>query len=176
MPESIALDACCVLNLYATGHMAQILQVLQYNAVIGSRALAEAQYLKTADPVERQPVDLAPLIAAGQLLVGHLEGHEETALFVALAAHMEDGEAEAAALAIHRGWALATDERKVRRVLSGVRPDLVIVGTSDLLHEWQARSAVPDAEMSGVLRRVTERASFVPARSDPLREWWISRA
>jgi len=173
MPEPSILDACCTLNLYAAGEMSAILEQLPYRFVIGTRCRAEAQWLKTETPGEREKVDLAPLIQAGLLEEQSLDGSREMALFVDLSSHMEGGEAEAAALAINRGYLLATDERKVRRILASKHPALGILSTVDLLREWQVRSSLSDKACGEALRRVSFRATFVPPRADRHRDWWL---
>lgn len=173
LPERSVLDACCTLNLYATGEMAAILEALPHSFVIGTRCRAESQWVKTETPGEREKVDLVPLLEAELLEEQSLEGSRETALFVELSSYMEDGEAEAAALAIIRGYLLATDERKVCRVLASKYPALRIQSTAELLHEWQIRCRLPDKACSDILKRVTLRATFSPPRSDKHRDWWL---
>ncbi|HET6381965.1 MAG TPA: hypothetical protein VFJ58_01130 [Armatimonadota bacterium] len=173
MSERSVLDACCVQNLYATGAMPGILGALPYAFVIGTRCRGEAPWLKMEKPGEREAVDLAPLLHAGLLEEQSLDGSLEMALFVELSRQMEDGEAEAAALAINRGYCLATDERKVRRILASSHRAPQIRTTSELLHEWQIRSGLSDEVCGAALKRVTFRASFSPPHSDKHRDWWL---
>ena len=64
-----------------------------------------------------EPVDLSSLVDEGLVRVMALETPGEEATFVELAALVDDGEAITGALAAHRQCALATDDRKARRVL-----------------------------------------------------------
>lgn len=171
----IILDACCVLTLYATGSFAHILQLLPPAFHVGQRARGEAQWIRDDGPNERQTVDLAPALESGDLVMDTLDVRAAL-LFTSLAAFMEDGEAEAASLAIERGYALATDERKVHRILGEMHPCIPIYSTPGLLREWQMNSSIPDSEMSELLRRVAYGATFQPRRSDPLRRWWLDLA
>ena len=172
--ERMILDACCSLNLYATGEMKSILELLPYRYVIGVRAHIESQWLQTDQPGERETVDLSLLFDSGLLEEQSMESPREMELFVALGAWMEEGEAEAAALVINRGFTLATDDRKARRVLADQYPTLRLLGTVDLLFDWQARARLSTQECREALQKVSIRASFVPPRADPRREWWLS--
>ena len=79
-------------------------------------------------PGEREEVDLSPLFEDGLLEEESLHGLRETALFVELSSSMDEGEAEAAALSISRGYSLVTDDRKVRRTMAEKYHSLEVVG------------------------------------------------
>lgn len=89
-----------------------------------------------------------------------------------LAVEVSDAEAEAAAIALRRGWTLATDDRKARRVALGIDPGLTLCGTTNILFRWQRQSRRGDGELARVLRSVQERARSCPHRADALRAWW----
>ena len=124
------------------------------------------------DASERDPVDLKPLIEMGLLAVLAPETDAETDDFVALAAVLDDGEAMTAALAIHRGAAIATDDRKALRVIRGRAPGLRLLSTADLLHSWAQGANVDPGILAAALRNLRSRAHFLPPRQDPLRSWW----
>jgi predicted nucleic acid-binding protein len=172
MEETLILDACCTLNLSATGRAAEIFQQLPCRSVVGARARGEAQWLAVPDSEEREPVDLGPLIASGGLTEVQLQGPDEERLFVEFGASLADGEAEAAAIAVNRGFILATDDRKARRIVSERYADVRLTGTLELLHEWQSTAGPMDAEVAEALRRIAERATYRPRRVHPLYDWW----
>jgi hypothetical protein len=171
---AILLDTCCSLNLAATGCIDEILGRLPYRFLSGSRAWREAQWLRTPDGEEREPVDLQPLFDGGLLEEAVLESADEEALFVELAALLADGEAEGAALAVHRGYTLATDDRKARRIVAERWPTLRLTSTLELLHEWQVVAAVPEPRIAGALRQVARRATYRPRPNHPLWAWWAA--
>jgi predicted nucleic acid-binding protein len=90
-------------------------------------------------------------------------------------ARLADGEAEAAALAAVRGYILATDDRKARRVATERCSTLRLTGTLELLREWQSTAGIVDAVIASALRRIAERATYRPRRTDPLWSWWATR-
>jgi predicted nucleic acid-binding protein len=174
MVETVILDACCTLNLSATGRAEEILRRLSYRCCVGQRARGEAQWLAIPGSDERELVDLQPLIDLGLLTQEQLCGSAEETLFVAFGVSLADGEAEAAALAVHRGYSLATDDRKARRVVTEKHPALRLTGTLELMREWQQTTAPAEAAVADALRRIADRATYRPRRSDPRYGWWAA--
>jgi hypothetical protein len=172
MDRPIILDACCVLNLAATGHFEEILGGLPWRWHVGHRARAEAHWLWAPDGEARDQVDLDPLMRLGLLDELELELAQEEALFVEFSATLADGEAEAAALAVMRVFALDTDDRKARRVVGERSPGLQLYTTLEIIRAWQICCAVTDADIAASLCRVSDRATYRPRRTDPLWDWW----
>ncbi len=173
----LLLDACCLINLAATGRMEELLRsipapVWVADLVFGSEALYLQRGGGDEDTEERDRIDLTSLRDAGLLHVVQPEADAEFATFITLAVDLDDGEAVTGALALHRGADVATDDRKAIRVLTATSRGLRIWRTSELLKGWADRLAVPQGELREVLLNVQERARFRPGRGDPLREWW----
>jgi hypothetical protein len=172
MAETVILDACCSLNLVATGRAGDILRQLPYRFCLSQRGRGETLYLRAPDGDERESVDLQPFFDDGLLTVEALAGTSEETLFVEFGAHVADGEAEAAALAVNRGYILATDDRKARRIVLERHTALRLIGTLELLHAWQEAAGPPDAIVSDALQRISVRATYRPRRTHPLWDWW----
>jgi hypothetical protein len=172
MVETVILDACCTLNLCATARAQEILRDLPQRFTVGPRARGEALWLAVPDSEEREPVDLEPLIRGGVLTEEALHGPEEEALFIEFGVSLADGEAEAAAIALSRGYTFATDDRKARRAVTERHPAVRLSATLGLLHEWQLEAQPSDSEMADALRRIAQRATYRPRRLGPLYEWW----
>jgi predicted nucleic acid-binding protein len=170
--KTVILDACCTLNLAATGQIAEILERLPYRFCIGRRARGEAQWLRIPGEEEREQVDLEPLLQLSLLVIEELHDPAEEALFVQFSEQLADGEAEAAALAIRRGYILATDDRKARRVVTAGGHPVQLISTLELVREWQDEAGVPEEDMANLLRRIAERARYRPRRNHPLWDWW----
>ncbi len=171
-PDVTLLDACAVINLYATRRMDAILAAVPTAVGVVELVQSEAHYVLRGGPGEdareREPVDLASSIAAGRLrIVAPTES--ELAAFVDLTLSLDDGEAMTAAVAIARGWVVATDDRKAERVLSNrVRTR----STLDLVKAWSDEANIDATELWVVLTDLRERGSYLPRRVHPLREWW----
>ena len=176
-PQSLLLDASCLLNLCATGRLREIAAALPYQLGVADYVLErEALYIWVQDPDgtgERQePVDLSSLVREGLIHVMQLENPEEELTFVDLAASMEDGEAVTGALAFNRGCSVATDDRKARRMFEEQAPAVPLVSTLELLKLWAHQASIPDTELQAAMMSIRLGASYVPGDRDPLYMWW----
>lgn len=177
------LDACCGINLLASGVLADIVRAQGVPVAIADLVLrqevlrlpAEDEGLAQGETSPDRELTLQPLVDAGHLEVMAADSEEETATFVALARRLDDGEAMSAALAIHRNGDLATDDRKAIRVLGAEAPALKIRRTSDLVRTWSQVARPSAAEVRDVLRRIEDDASFIPPGTDPNADWWRER-
>lgn len=174
----LLLDACSLLNVYATRRIHDILAALPESVGVVEAAAREILYVRRGgsgeDADERDPIDLTPLFANGMLQLLQVETNDEAASYVAFAAELDDGEAMTCALALHRGAAVATDDRKATRVLGARAPQVTIYTTAHLLKTWADTYGVSDSDLRAVLTAVRERARFVPPRWDPLQGWWLA--
>jgi len=170
------LDACCLLNLFATRHIEHILRTLQRRYAIATAVRAEAKWIYRGgggdDARDRDTLDTEPLVAAGLLEVLMPDTDAENDDYVAFAVVLGDGEAMTAALAIHRGGSVATDDQKARRELNARAPEIVLSSTTELLHEWSNAACIEPGVLAQALQDVRTRAQFVPSSGDPLRSWW----
>ncbi len=92
--------------------------------------------------------------------------------YVNFAAELDDGEAMTCAIAVHRGGAVATDDRKARRVLTRDAPRLRLLNTLDLVRDWALQQQIASVPLRAVLANIRDRASYIPGRSHTLRSWW----
>ncbi|MGH2531664.1 MAG: PIN domain-containing protein [Thermomicrobiales bacterium] len=168
------LDACAVVNLYATRWMESILTSVGNPVAIADVVEQEAQFVYRGgtgdDAREREPVELQPLVASGLLSVISTTDEEELLTFIDLTREIDEGEAMTVALAIHRGCIVVTDDRKASRVLE--RRGVPRRSTLDVVKAWSERDAVQPDTLRGVLTDLRQRGRYEPARSHPLRSWW----
>ncbi len=177
-PANLILDASCLLNLYATERFGDIAACLREQVGVADYVLEEeALFIRreaSADGQDDQvPVDLSPFVSEGLVEVMRLESSNEETTFVAFAALIDDGEAMTAALALHRGGSVATDDRKARRVLAERAPTVPLISTLDLLSRWAEAMSVPLHELRTALERMRSGASYVPGPGDPSYRWWL---
>lgn len=171
------LDCCAILNVYATGRFAEILAASRGQDgrfAIGERVQREALWV--GEEGARETVDLSEPVSSGMLSVERMETESELAMFVELAATLDDGEAETAALAYHRGIGVVTDDGVAIRVLGELKPAVPVLRTSVLMKRWAegggCGAALPVEDVRRALRDIQTRARFLPSKADPLREWW----
>lgn len=168
------LDACAVVNLYATRHIDEILASMGRPVAIVAVVAREAQFVwrgGTGDGArEREPVDLQPFFDDGLLSVIASDDEDELLTFIDLTAVIGEGEAMTAAVAIHRGCVVVTDDRKASRELTARG---VSLRTSlELVRAWHETAGVPDAVLRIALADLRQRGTYEPGRTHPLRGWW----
>jgi predicted nucleic acid-binding protein len=170
------LDACCAINLFATGRVQELVTELPHRFALVDVVKAESLYVRRGglgdDAQDLVLVDWSPLVDAGQVVVLTLEGEAEENAFVELAANLDDGEAATCALAVSRGYAVATDDRRARSLLAARAPQLRVYSTLDIVRQWCDQRALGANEIAVLLQGLRERGRFLPPRHDPLRPWW----
>jgi predicted nucleic acid-binding protein len=144
---------------------------------VPAKVTYEALYIMQSDEEDQTslvqcPIDLQPYLAAGLLAPCDLEAHEEIELFVQMAAQLGDGEAASFTLAAKRGWALATDDRRARR-LAG-ESGLAVITTPELVKFWAENTHASAEEIGTVLQDIQRFAYFSPRPNSPEYAWWRS--
>ena len=177
MPSAqlVMLDACAVVNLWACRRMAEIVAVVNGRVAVTEVVRDEAQYVLAGgagpEALEREPVDLVPLITDGALDVIATADEDELLTFVDLTRQLDDGEAMTLAIALHRSGMIVTDDRKAIRVASEI--GVPMLTSLDLVKRWSEQALVALPELRRTLGDVRERGRFEPSRQHPLRQWWM---
>lgn len=175
--DDIVVDACCLINLFATGELRERLTLIGGTWYIPTAVLAETLYLhiEQADgTIDKSPLDLQSFVDDGILLSCSAEAGQELDLYVDLAMRLDDGEAMALAIAKIRRWTFSTDDRKAKRIAGEL--SVTVLTTPQIMQRW-ADSATPSAaELRATLRRIESLASFFPSANDPLHAWWRASA
>ena len=175
-PPSLIFDASTLINLYATGRIREIAQAVPYQFIVSKYVLDhEALYVRVPDGVggfSSLEMDLDQLVDSGLLNVESLQGAEQAATLVDLSQELDESEARTAAIAHHRGFMIATDDRKARRVLTDNWPSLRVMSTTQLLQIWAESANVTESELMAAFHAIESGARFVPGPHDPLFEWW----
>jgi hypothetical protein len=176
MPDRdfLLLDACSLINLYATRRIAAILGSHPGRFGVVDTVRREAGYVFRGgdgpDATEREPIDLGPLEKMGLITTLAADSEDETLTYIDLTLEMDDGEAMTGAIAVHGGFTVVTDDRKALRVLS--ERGVTCETTLDLIKGWAERTNVPRNELRMALLNVRQRARYVPHRTHHLRAWW----
>lgn len=179
--EYIILDACCIMNLYASRKMGEILETIPKSVAIAAYIHKEEALWIYGGPddnvtQEKERIDLQPLIEKKLLTVVSPETEAEQNTFVAFATILgDDGESITGAIALHRNWAIATDDKKATRFFQREAPHLQIISTLELLKFWVDTVKPAPEIVSATLQVVQQRANYKPGDKHPLYEWWQSR-
>lgn len=169
------LDACSLLNLFASRRIKDILR-LPHTFHIAEAVHKEALYIRRGgegeDVDEHEPVDLNALMSAHLLVVDVPSNDAELASYVHFATQLDDGEAMTCALAAHRNWRVVTDDKKVPRILQMAAPHIICQTTLDVLKDWADAEAIDKSSLKSVVLDIRERANYFPPVSHPLKGWW----
>jgi hypothetical protein len=77
------------------------------------------------------------------------------------------------ALAFSRGFIVATDGRKVRRIfLEDVGDPTRLLSTPQILKAWSQRASLSAGRLKKLLLEVARRGRFSPHSGDPEFSWW----
>jgi hypothetical protein len=175
--RGLLLDACCLINLFASRRIEAILSQLPASFHIADAVMAEALFI-LPDPaqgeIEPQPVSAETLISAGLVARVRPETESELAAYVDFASVLDDGEAMTCALASLHGYDIATDERKAIRVLRERAPHVAVHTTPALIRTWIELAKVDRATAALVVSNIETRGRFRPGRHEPLQAWWQS--
>lgn len=174
------VDACCLINIYAADdtESISILEAFGGELYVPDVVVQqEALYVRRKDDDDEsklipEAVDLSPALQAGLIQECSIEGEAEAEGFVEFSVELDDGEAACLAIAKCRGWTVATDDRKATRIAA--EHGVSTITTPELIKKWSDDSGVTDEIVAKVLQDIQLFARFVPRRSSPLREWWIT--
>lgn len=165
--DCIILDACCVMNLYASRRMAGIVSSIRETVavavyVMDFEALSVYSSSKSASPQEREPIDLQPLIDDGLLIPADLETEAEDVAFIDFTSQrLDDSEAATMAIAVNRNWAVATDDRVARRICGQQHQNIQLISTPELVRHW-VETKEPDERVVGrAILDIESRANYL---------------
>lgn len=174
MSEQI-IDACCLINVYASGKNESILRTCG-KLWIPEQVREESLSIRRVD--EDDPSKLVPeeialeqAIAEGYLELCDLEGTQEFSSYVNFATQLGDGEAACLAIALSRGWTVATDDRKARRIAGEL--GISLVSTPELVNRWVQATSPAEELVVEVLKNIERFARFRPRKADSLHGWWM---
>src|SRR6185295_9973892 len=125
------LDACCLINLLATEHAGEILETLSYRCAV-PRFVAEKEVLRFSRKStggEQRPISLAEIRAEIGVEILDIESPAESAELLRLGELLDEGEANACALAVGRHGGVATDDKKALALLARMTPEVPTVQT-----------------------------------------------
>lgn len=165
----VLVDTCTLINLEASGESSLLLATLSPTCLLCDAVSRESLFLRSdqsGQPPQR--IELASLFQQGLLGPCQAQSPEEEALYVALAAELDDGEALSLAISSARGFGLATDDRKARRIAKEIG-SVPLYSTAEILH---AVDSLTDEKLREMIRRIEFRGRFVPHPSMPLSDWW----
>lgn len=174
--RTIVIDACCAVNLLATGREVEIADALDIAFLISDRAHAEIHCLHSPPDEEgvrhRKPASLAKLSDAGRLVVRGIDG-ELVDAFVACTARLRDADASCVTLAGVLRLPLLTDDAKERKVALTEFPRLELISTLELIRDAICAMGLPELEIMQIARNLRWLGNFAPPKRDALATWYL---
>jgi len=171
----IILDACCVLNLCASGNFLSILKTIPAQSIITE--VVKQQELKTLQSLTVEDNDgaiqLESAIQQELILIVDFESALEEQTFVNYVFEMgDDGESATFAIASHRRWAVATDDKKAISFFKKEEPDLQIFSSLEIIKHWSEVTNSSSRELKNTLSAIRVKARYLPSKKHPLFSWW----
>ena len=169
----VILDACCIINLAASGHLRAILQSIQ--AQVAVTQVVQEEELKTLQILENveneAAIEFEQAIIQGLVIIVDFESDAEAELFVNYVALLDDGESATCAIALHRGWAIATDDKKAIALMKREAPHLQMFSTLQIIKHWSEKTALDPSALRETLNAIRFTGRYLPRKNDPLRGW-----
>jgi hypothetical protein len=154
-------------NLYASGQMQTILEVLPVPVVIASSVYQNPHMIYRGNDSDNNTdnvtdyIDLQTLVDGKHLLVISPACEvEERAAHFAHSSIIDDEEALTAALAVHYNWSLATENRPSIALLTKHAPGVQLLSTADILKYWIDTAHPPLLVVRTMLRNMRRRAFY----------------
>lgn len=171
----VVLDACCVLNFCASEHLIEIIKSIPAQVVVTEvvrkRELLTLQRLTDANNQDVNQFETA--IETGLLSVIDFDSESEEETFVNYVFELgDDGESATCAIAVHRGWAIATDDKKAISFFQKEAPELQILSTLAIVKNWSEIGNLSPATLRSALTAIKTRGHYIPHRNHPLLGWW----
>lgn len=178
--DTLIVDASCLINLYASNQLANILQVIPKTVTVAAYvANREALFIQgEVDELgerKKEQILLLPFINAGLLRIVDLAAEDEAETFATFSALIVDrGEAVTGAIALHRNWAIIVDDKKARRLFQQYASRLQLIYTLELVKHWVDCESPVTSMITTTLQNIRKRAIYTPHRQHPLYAWWHS--
>jgi len=174
MPDRV-IDCCSLINLYTGWQGLEELRGLAGTWYVCDAVIGEAERTREFDASGEMvwlTLDLQPFTRSGLLVQAHPQTEQEIADYVEFAGEVDDGEAQALAIAKNRGFAILTDDHKA--ALLARYAEVPVITTPILLRQWADRDPAKAARLKDIVRRISTLARFNPRADSPDRNWWLS--
>ena len=156
------------MNLLATQYAAPILG--QRRLVLAPAVTGEALFIYADDAAsKRLRIDKAFILGNSLEVLEVALDDRETAAYVKYAAQIDDGEAQAIAIAQERHLALLSDDNGAIRLAAKL--GLTVETTLELAHAWAQKASISVVKQA--MRALRRRANYAAPRTHPLRDWYL---
>ncbi len=176
--KGVILNACCLINLYASRYLGSILEALPVPVMVAAD-VCEHEVLRVysegfgGEGLVPERIELQPLLDVGLLATASPSSDAELTSVVELAAvSEEDADAFTAALALHRRWAIGVDDPKAAALFRRKAPHLQLLSTPLFVKQWTERTDPSPETVRTVLRNIQRYAKYAIPPHHALYTWW----
>ena len=139
--------------------------------------LREAEYTREygndGQPIA-VPLHFSKLIENKIIHIVTPNSDEELSDYLDFASEVDDGEAQALAIARHRGFTLLTDDHTAIRLAAQAEVQVPTISTARVLQAWADSHPQNMQKLPDVIARIEELARFKPRRTSPDYGWWVA--
>lgn len=167
------IDSCSLINLATGWRGLEELGSLDCQWHVCDAVLKESEFTREYDVngvPELVPLDVNRWTQQGLLRHIYPEAEHEIQDYVEFACEVDDGEAQALALAKNRGLVLLTDDRKALSLAE--RNGIQTLSTAAVLVAWAALAPRHQARLREILTRIEVLARFRPPCGSVEYAWW----
>ena len=160
----LVLDACCVLNLCASGHLIKILKSISAQVVVAEVVSSkELITLKRVEECIENDLDtFEGAISQGIIEIEDFITESEQNDFINYAFQLgDDGESATFAIAANRNWAVATDDKRAISFFSREASKIQLLSSLDILKHYADETQLPPLELNTLLREVRYRGDDI---------------
>lgn len=175
------LDACALINLYASGCLADVARILGVRFHVVPKVYPEeAGYILSPQRdgrMEKERIDLSILIRTGVIVEAGAPQGAAVAALLRFAARVDDGEAMTMAVALYatpHPAGVVTDDGAALRLL-GSEPGAAFTTSFTLLRRWSEVAEITEAEVVTALHNMEVRGRYRPGPRHPEYAWWLAR-
>lgn len=165
----LIIDACCLINLDASGQLLDIARCFSPSLIVSSIVYDEE--ILALEQIEGDTGE-----AVKSKLIEKVDLDDtELSMFIQYASHMgDDGESATFAVAINRGFSVATDDRAAINFLTRLGTNLKVFSTLDIIKFWAEVKNKSEEDVRQALLQIKDRGRYVPSKSHPLYAWWYA--
>ncbi len=175
MIQGRIIDCCSLINLYTGWGGLSELPAIGWQWHLCEAVMKEAEHTREYGegglPVF-VPLDIGQLVAKGMLKRVVPGTESELADYIDFASEVDDGEAQALAIAKHRGYTLLTDDRKAIRLAASPDVAVTTMSTAEVLRVWAGLAPANVARLGEIIDRIENLARFTPRQDSPDYAWW----
>jgi predicted nucleic acid-binding protein len=171
----VVLDTCCILNFYASGNFLEILEAIpaqvMVTEVVRRQELKTLQYLENGE--SKGAIYFEKAVEEGLISIVDFESESEEETFINYASEVgDDGESATFAIAFHREWSVATDDKRAISFFQKETAHIQILSSLEVIKHWSDKSNLDSAALKIALSAIRVQGKYKPHRNHPLLSWW----